>query len=118
MATIVERYARITAEATPELTEAEWCCFCDANNGCGVFLATGGHDQAESAWANVADSVPDGLDEKWGVSCLKLAEKIRLMTFVGRVAVWDVAARFWSSPRLNDLTARELLVEAGAKIRK
>lgn len=115
IATLIERYARITADACPELTESEWCAWCDVNNGCGVWLS-GGHDQAESAWANMADSGPDGIDEKWGVDHRELAEKIRLLPLAGRCAVWDVAARFWASPRLNEISTLDLLVESGAKV--
>jgi len=115
--TLIERYDRITREAVPILTESEWMCFCDIHNGCGVFIATGGHDQAPSAWANIADSEPDGMNERWGVSCADLAAKIQALPLVGRIAVWDVAARFWASPKLNELSARDLLIECGAKIK-
>jgi hypothetical protein len=116
--TLIERYDRITREAIPELTENEWMCFCDIHNGCGGFLSAGGMDQAPSAWASVADSVSDGLSEKWGVGCKDFSAKLQALPLVGRIAVWDVAARFWASPNLNKISARELLIEAGAKINK
>lgn len=116
IATLLDRYRQITADACPELTEAEWCCICDANNGCGVWLS-GGVDPYQSLWANVYDSEADGLDEKWGASCRELAERIRSMSLAEKAAVWDVAARFWASPRLNELAARDLLIEAGARVR-
>ena len=116
MATLLDRYWQITADACPELTVAEWCCICDANNGCGVWLSAGAHDPYQSLWANVYDSEEDGLSEKWGVSCRELAERLRSMPLAQKAAVWDVAARFWASPRLNEIDTHDLLKEAGAKI--
>lgn len=116
IAALMQRYSEITRDACPELSVNEWCAICDANNGCWVWLSAGGHDPYQSLWANVADSEPDGLDEKWHVSCRELAEKLRGMSLAEKAAVWDVAAKFWASPRLNDLVTHELLRECGAKI--
>jgi len=117
LATLVERYDRITRDAVPELSEPEWSAIADILNGCGVLMASGGHDQAQSVWAEVADSEPDGIDGKWGISCRGLAEKLRALPLIGRIATWDVAARFWASPRLNEASTHVLLIEAGAKIK-
>lgn len=116
IATLLDRYKAITAAACPELTVAEWCAICDANNGCGAWLSAGS-DQYQSLWANVYDSEADGLDEKWGISCRDLAERIRSMPMAQKAAVWDVAARFWASSKLNELTAEDVLLSIGAKIR-
>ena len=35
-----------------------------------------------------------------------------------KAAVWDVAARFWASPQLNELGTADLLKSVGAKISK
>ena len=118
IATLLDRYRTITADACPELTQAEWCCICDANNGCGAWLSAGGPDPYQSLWANVYDSEEDGLSEKWGVSCRELAGRIRAMPLVQKAAVWDVAARFWASPNLNKLDTHDLLKEVGAKIKE
>lgn len=117
IATLMGRYKAITAEAVPELTEPEWSAIVDALNGCGAWLSAGGHDPASFVWAEVADSAPDGLGEKWGVDCPALAERLKALPLAGRVAVWDVAARFWASPRLNEASTRELLLAAGARIK-
>ena len=114
--TLLERYRKITADACPELTESEWCAIVDANNGCNIWL-TAGTDPYQSLWANVHDSEDDGLSEKWGISCRDLADRIRQLPLAGKAAVWDVAARFLASPRLNEISALELLKEAGAKIK-
>lgn len=118
IATLLERYNQITRAACPELTAGEWCAIADCNNGCNVWLSSGGPDPYQSLWANVADSVDDGLDEKWGISCRELAEQLRKMPLAEKAAVWDIAARFWASPKLNELPALELLKECGAKIKE
>ena len=118
VSTLLDRYIGITQDACPELTEAEWCAICDANNGCGVWLSAGGPDQYQSLWANVYDSGQNGIDEKWGIDHKKLAERLRNMAPAQKAAVWDVAARFWASPQLNELGTADLLKSVGAKISK
>lgn len=115
IASLLERYARITRESTPELTLSEWCALVDVNNGCGVWLS-GGHDPFELAWAIMADAGPDGIDEKWGISHTDLAEKIRQLSVAGRCAVWDVSARFWAFHDRPGTMAEQLLA-AGARIK-
>lgn len=117
IATLIRRYDEITSAERPELTLSEWMCICDANNGCQVWLSAGGPDPYQSLWANVYDSEPDGLSEKWGVDCRALAERLRNLSPAGKAAVWDVAARFWAHPRLNEIDTAELLAECGAKIK-
>lgn len=117
IATIIARYQAITAEATPELSEPEWSAIVDALNGCGAWLSAGGVDPAGMVWAELYDSEPDGIGEKWGVEVRELAERLRALPFAGRCAVWDVAARFWASPRLNEIDTLALLIESGAKIK-
>ena len=116
IATIIKRYQEITRAAAPTMTEQEWSAICDILNGCGIWLSSGGPDPAAYVWAEVADSAPDGIDQKWGVSCQELSKKLRHLPLVGKIAVWDVAARFWASPKLNDTPTLQLLKECGAKI--
>ena len=115
LATITERYDKITREAIPGMSEAEWSCVCDCLNGCGVWLSAGGPDPAAMIWAEVSDSEPDGMEEKWGVDCKELSAKLQALSLVGRIAVWDVAARFWASPNLNKISTHDLLIEAGVR---
>lgn len=117
IATLLDRYRAITADACPELTVAEWCAICDANNGCGVWLSAGS-DNYQSLWANIYDSGPEGIDQKWGISHKELAERIRVLPMAEKAAVWDVAARFWASPKLNELPTEDLLKLSGAKIKQ
>ena len=114
--TILLRYDPMARDAMPTLTEAEWSAICDALNGCGVWMSTGSPDPAPMIWAEIADSEPDGLGEKWGISCAALAQKLRDLPVAGRISVWDVAAKFWASPDLNTLPTADLLKQCGAKI--
>jgi len=116
IARLVERYDKITRDETPELSGPEWSAVCDILNGCGSLLSSGGHDHAPMAWASIMDAQQDGTGEKWGIDCVVLAQKVRCLSLAGRLAVWDVAARFWASPRLNDLATLDLLLESGAKV--
>jgi hypothetical protein len=113
---IASRYQVITAEATPTLTEAEWSLIADVLNGCSALIGTGGADQAAYVWAEVADAGKE-YGYKWGVDTVALASALQGLSFAGRCAVWDVAARFWASPKLNEMPAAELLREVGAKIK-
>lgn len=114
---IVQRYAGITSDSMPELSLGEWCAICDANNGTGAFeLAGTDIDEARHLWANVADSGPDGLGDKWGVDLEALAKKLRAMPMASKAAVYEVVRAFWSSPDLNRLNNEDLLRQAGARI--
>lgn len=115
--TIIDRYRRIITDNTPDLTEAEWSAIVDALNGAGVWMSAGGPDLSAMIWAEIADSDPNCLNEKWGISCRELAAKLKDLPLAGRIACWDVAARFWASPKLNDMATRGLLLESGAKIK-
>lgn len=112
---LTDRYDEITHEAMPTLTENEWCAICDVLNGCST-LITSTPDPAQYVWAEVLDSEPDGLNEKWNVDVKDLSECLRALSYAGKCAVWDVAARFWASPDLNKLPTRDLLIACGAKI--
>lgn len=112
---ILERYAMICREAMPTLTEGEWCAICDANNP-GQDI-TGMPWSTSVMWANVADSGPDGIDEKWGINHEELAQRMRQMPLASQVAIHEVVRAFWARPQLNDLPPRELLRKSGARIR-
>lgn len=114
--TILLRYDPMTRDSMPTLPLNEWQAICDALNGCGVWMSAGGPDPAPMVWAEIADSEPDGFDEKWGISCPALAEKLRGLPLAGRIAVWDVAAKFWAAPELNTMEMADLLKKCGAKI--
>lgn len=111
---ILERYNMICRDAMPALPENEWCAICDANNpGQDV---TGMPWSATILWANVADSGPDGIDEKWGVDHQDLAARMRAMPLPAQVAIHEVVRAFWASPYLNELLALDLLEKSGARV--
>lgn len=108
--TILSRYAEMVARSAPELTEAEWCAICEANNG------TVTDDIPASVtmlWANVHDC--RGLGEKWDVDAKKLVAKMRAWTYAESVACAEIVERFWSDTSQSDLHA--WLLKCGAKIR-
>ena len=122
IATLITRYDKITREACPALSDSEWFLICEALKGDGG-LVTGGVDQAGMVWAAISDAAQSALGEKWGVNCRELADKLQHLSLAGRIAVSDVAARFWSLPATqlaefsltNSISNFELL-SAGAKI--
>ena len=115
LATLIERYRIIVADNTPELSEQEWLAICDANNGCGIWLTAGGDvDNATYVWANIADA--EDFSEKWGVDNAALAGKLRDLPIAGRIAAWDVAARFWATDAAEGESYRSMLERCGAKL--
>ncbi len=117
ISTLVDRYNQLTQEAIPIFSEAEWSLICeDALKGCSVAQVSGDSDPAAMVWANIYDCKPE-IGEKWGVNCKELADKIHSLPLSGRMAVWDLAARFWASPQRNKIETRKLLVGVGAKLK-
>lgn len=82
-------------------TEAQWCAVLDALNGAQIVVADS--HEWHFAWANLQDS-PD-LDEKWNVDHRALAEEMRTMTVVRKIAVYEAAARFWSRSEMPTAAA-------------
>ena len=111
---ILERYSMIYHGAMPTLTEGEWMAICDANNP-GQDI-TGMPWSTSVLWANVADSGPDGIDEKWGIKHEDLAARMRAMPMASQVAIHEVVRAFWASPELNSLPTRDLLEKSGARV--
>ena len=111
--TIIERYRRIIAENTPELTEGEWMAITGVTTndvGKGAF----GVDPAAMIWAEIWEL--KGFDEKFRRS---LAAKIKKLPLTGRIACWDVVCRFWAAlPQHAGLNDFESLIACGAKIKK
>ena len=114
--TIVDRYRTLTAAELPEYTEGQWCLICDVLNGCGALM--GSPEDYAGFWASVYDSADDGYGEKWGVDAKAFGLELRKLPDASRMAVWDVAARFWGHRDLVRMTHRELLEAAGARIKE
>jgi hypothetical protein len=112
---IFERYQAITEAATPELTLGEWLTVCDALVGCEI---NGSRDPAAMVWAEVAEYDTSLSQQHHGVKSYDLAMKIRGLTLAGRIAVWDVVARFWNISHLGGNSTKDILIRCGAKIKE
>ena len=117
---IVGRYKTIVEASMPELTQNEWLAICDANNGT-VFPSYGDdsieNDPARYAWMNVADSDPINAKEQFDVDTIKLAKKMKAMTFVEQCGVMEVIQKFWEKSDQKFDNYADYLIAAGAKIK-
>jgi hypothetical protein len=108
------RYEGIRADACPTLTEAEWSAIVDVLNGTWLMAEHTDADPARHLWAEMADS-PE-MAEKWGIDIEELVITLRNQPYAARIAIVEVATRFWKSPNLNAASTSDLLREAGARI--
>jgi hypothetical protein len=83
---------RLAAKDIP-LNEAEFHCFCDANNGTAFDPLS-----FEELGLNVADSGPDGLGEKWGVDLASLARKLNALPALQKCALLAASDGFFGDP--------------------
>lgn len=114
---IVTRYGRIISAECPALSENEWMLICDMLNGTGLDADHRETDPARYLWADIAEAGKlDGLANKWGVDTDAMSARVRAMRPSEQIAIVEVAARFWTSPRLNQAGNLDLLREAGARI--
>ena len=110
------RHRALLTEATPSLTEAQWCACADALNGYWLLCesAEPTADPVRHVWAEIADT--DGLGDKWNIDAQALSELLVDMPYAAQAAVCDVVRRFWQHPDLNKLDAADLLRACGARI--
>lgn len=111
LATIGERYLEIVKRARPEFSKAEWCVILDANNG--TFEGLGTAQLGPMMWANVADSVEDGIGPKWGLTdehVLDLAKRMRELPHAAQVSIVEAVEQFW---RVPDLPTDEAMRQVG-----
>jgi hypothetical protein len=107
---VCERYLDLMHFAMPEFSRGEWCAIMDANNGIGI----GGEIMDMlGTWQNVADSADDGLEEKWGIDCQRLAARMRELPRASRIAIGEAVERFWAA---HELPTDEALAKAAVKI--
>lgn len=111
---IICRYGEAIQQGMPEFSLNEWCAIVDANNG--TFIDGIPFNQV-LIWANVIESSLDGLGEKWRIDPIELSETIRKLPLISQMAIAEVVTKFWSSPRLNKLETRDLLIESGARVK-
>ena len=109
-----DEFIRLALHELP-LTEQEASAIADACNGCLLMPGAGW----QVLWAEVYDADRlDGLGAKWGVDANALARRIKDSSLGARYALAVAIARFWRSPKLNELSALELFNEVGIRIRK
>ena len=114
IAGILLRYDSAWRTHCPALSEAEWSAICDALNGTHLAIDGAAPDMSRFLWAEMSDSPEMG--EKWGIDVKALALRMQAWSRIEQIACFEVAARFWTSPNLNALSTRELLIEAGARL--
>lgn len=114
---IIIRYGGIMSGETPTLALAEWQMICDMLNATVIDADYRDADPARFLWADIAESGRlDGLAEKWSIDTEALSAKVRAMTYSQQVAILEVVAKFWRSPKLNELPMADLLQKCGAKL--
>lgn len=114
---IIIRYGGIVSAETPTLALAEWQMICDMLNSTIIDTDHRDTDPARFLWSDIAESGKlDGLAEKWEINTESLSQRVRAMSYAQTVAILEVVAKFWRSPKLNDMEMTNLLNECGAKI--
>jgi hypothetical protein len=108
----VERYLAIVEHDMPTLTIGEWCAIIDTLNG--TFLDS---SKIRCMWMEIADHEPGFLEQKWKIERKVLIERLKTMPAGSRMAVAEVAHRFWSSEDARcGATYREVLTRLGARV--
>lgn len=107
---IISRYAKIVAEAQPALTASEWLAVLEVCNGLAL-LDDAGTDITGYLWAEVADCA--GLGQRWGIDQDALAQTVRALPYVSRVAIAESARAFWAAS--VDLPTDQAMAAAGIR---
>lgn len=114
---IIIRYGAIMAKSCPALAENEWMAIVDVLNSTWRDADSADNDIARFLWAEIADSEPDGLWEKWEISLDDLSSKIRAMTYPEQCAIIEVVCRFWQGHDSQEWESnRERMEFFGARI--
>jgi len=108
---IVKAYDIIIREDTPCLSQQEWLFICEVLNG--YELKEG---STYNLGAHIGESaIESGLNNKWDIDSLALAQRVEKMAIAVKFAIKEVAYRFWSqSGIVSDY--RQKLIDCGAKI--
>ena len=89
----LERYYLMLKFALPTFSMAEAMLIVDAMNGIILEPMT-----IQLLWANVADAIElDGLDQKWHVDGKSLIQRLRGLSRVEHMALFDAIERAWNS---------------------
>lgn len=112
----LNRYAQCWRDAVPAMSRGEWLLICDALNSTCRSSASG-HDIAHSLDAEIAETGPDGLPEKWAVELASLTQRLAALSFCERAAIIEVVDRFWAAVTTGGIQSHDdLLAAAGAMI--
>lgn len=114
---LVGAACQVAEENRPALTVGEWCALADANNGTISPYEYGVEQVLSGMTLNLYDSAME-CDEKWSIDCKETARKIMAMPLPERLAVFEIARRFWHSPDILNSSKgyREAFERLGAKI--
>ena len=86
------RYYDLLRRSLPTFTEPEASLLMDACNGWHIEPHT-----APLLWAQIADSLADGLAEKWGVDGPALVARLRALSYAQALAICDAVEVAWRS---------------------
>lgn len=92
------------------MTRGEACALCDANNGAMLFPQ---EFWWSGLWANIADTPPAALSDKWKCDAGELSRRIHAADVATQFALAYAVAQFW---RHCERDTDELLVECGFTI--
>lgn len=89
----LERYYQLLGFARPTFSQGEAMLLVDAMNGCMLDMHT-----VHLLWANIADAIDsDGLDTKWEVDGTSLVQRLRSLSRIECLAVYDAIERAWNT---------------------
>ena len=113
----LHRFKSIMNDNCPALSLGEWCAC--AETGAQYDLNINPGKQSDIAviygFANIEDSPQEC--KKWGVDNIKLAKKIKNMTYTQQCALYEVIVTFWSLQNRTELKKlKELFAYCGANI--
>ena len=115
---IIVRYGGILEKDCPKLTTGEWLAIVEILNSTWRETESSRLDIARSLWAEIADSGPDGIGEKWEIDVEELAQQVRRMSYAEQCAIIEVVNRFWSGYDSQEWeNDRQRLEFFGAKIK-
>lgn len=110
--TSLERYFAVLAATRRNLvqqfSDGEIGAMLDACNG----TLFGNPHSIRLLWANIEDSVPDGIEAKWGIDASALAQRLRGLSYAENVTLVDAIEQWWhrvAGGETPDATVAEVL---------
>ena len=78
---IIVHYGEITAKDCPALSEGEWMAICDILNSTWRETESAQQDIARYLWAEIEDSIEDGINDKWRIDAHDLSQRVKSMPY-------------------------------------